>query len=44
MKDSRNDFLPYIATADGRLSDLAYELVEFVGRKSLRESFIANLQ
>lgn len=33
MNDSRNDFLPYIATNDGRLTDLVYELLEFVGRK-----------
>lgn len=32
MKDSRNDFLPYIATTDGRLTDLSYQSREFVGR------------
>lgn len=32
MKDLRKDFLPYITTADGRLTDLVYQLIEFTGK------------
>ena len=34
MKDARNDFLPYIATADGRLQNLSYTLINFKDKKN----------
>ena len=34
MKDSRGDFLSYITTTDGRLTDLVYQRSVFAAKKS----------